>query len=224
LTEGVADLPRWRQEVISPVLEKTRHLNRLRDLSRIFFESRMKALESALITHARELNLSPAESILFATPEEIRSRELLVSKLIERELEYESFSNWTLPSSLRDPKPRLLSWSLVTVSSGTSEGRLVSEAELLEILKSPQSSGTEDLILWTELLEPRLHHYFPHLQGILADRGGLLSHLAILARESRMPVWVNFRPSADFPLGSRIQVSNTGDVPVIRSASSRIRP
>ena len=223
LSEGGGSLAPWQLSVVGPVLDKVKHLHRLRDRSRVFFDSRMKSIEAALFDYATQLKLSPAERILFATPEEIQAKDLPPARLIEREQEYFSFSNWTLPASLRS-EPIQHAEGLIAVSSGSSEGVLVTESELKTILNSRDSSAPEDLILWSELLEPRLHRYFPHIKGILADRGGLLSHLAILARESGVPVWVNFRPNAEIPLGSKIQVSNTGGVPVIRSASSRMRP
>jgi len=47
-------------------------------------------------------------------------------------------------------------------------------------------------ILITKILSPDLVQFFPKIEGILSEEGGLLSHLAIMAREEGIPVISGF--------------------------------
>ncbi|MBL0057974.1 MAG: hypothetical protein IPP35_02385 [Elusimicrobia bacterium] len=86
------------------------------------------------------------------------------------------------------------------VSAGTAEGFLVTVDEL----GSPERKD-QKMVLFSENLSPNLVTYFDRIQGILSHNGGLLSHLAILARERRLPVMVHFVPNAKFPLGAQVR-------------------
>lgn len=68
------------------------------------------------------------------------------------------------------------------LSAGKAEGRLVVLEELDQL---PTGS---DAILLVEQLRPELAPLLPRVKGILTARGGMLSHLAIIAREERVPV------------------------------------
>jgi phosphohistidine swiveling domain-containing protein len=181
----------------------------------------MKDIEDALIDHAKHIRLDPPDLILFATPDEIQKSDLAESRLLDRKCEYESLMKWALPARLHS-SPDLPPPGLLTLSPGEASGILVDERELMKKIESGDTRSP--CILWIELLDPALYRYFPHVKGIVSLQGGLLSHLAILAREAGIPVWSGFAPGPDLPLGSRIQVSNTGGSPVIRMDSSRINP
>jgi pyruvate,water dikinase len=51
--------------------------------------------------------------------------------------------------------------------------------------------GQKDQIIYTKNLVPTLAKYFKKINGIIAENGSLLSHLAIVARENRIPVMIN---------------------------------
>lgn len=44
-------------------------------------------------------------------------------------------------------------------------------------------------------LYPELFRYFPFIKGVICEGGSVTSHLAILAREHSMPLWIRV-PSA----------------------------
>lgn len=68
----------------------------------------------------------------------------------------------------------------VGISPGLAEGRVVGLADI--------SSVEHKAILATSLLTPDLVSLFPKISGIIAKTGGILSHLAIMAREAGIPV------------------------------------
>ena len=70
----------------------------------------------------------------------------------------------------------------VGVSPGVGEGVLV-DLKGIKTVEGPK-------ILFVDALQPELTHYFPDIQGILSKNGGMLSHLAIVAREQGLPVIV----------------------------------
>lgn len=69
-------------------------------------------------------------------------------------------------------------------------------------------------IIATSLLTPDLTPALDRIAGIIAERGGELSHLAITARERGVPVVVNASPRAlGIPLGVRVRINGTtGDI------------
>jgi pyruvate,water dikinase len=89
--------------------------------------------------------------------------------------------------TLNPPLPSIISHLPVSSSSdvqvlsaGDAQGTLVS----LETMEGV--SG--DIILATDVLSPSLVPLLSQVKGILAERGGVLSHLAIVARERGIPV------------------------------------
>lgn len=71
--------------------------------------------------------------------------------------------------------------ALQCVSAGKARGKLVN----LEGVKKGEKG-----ILLTKILSPNLVEFFPSIVGILSEEGGMLSHLAIMAREKGIPVLV----------------------------------
>lgn len=72
-----------------------------------------------------------------------------------------------------------------SVLLGVSPGKALARLITLEQAKAGRKG-----ILMTRLLSPDLFSNSPHLQGIVSEEGGLLSHLAIMAREKGLPVLV----------------------------------
>jgi phosphohistidine swiveling domain-containing protein len=67
----------------------------------------------------------------------------------------------------------------------------------------------EDSILVTDLLTPDLAPLLPYAQGIVSRRGGVLSHLAIIAREQGIPVVVLGEGTSLPATGTRIAINGT---------------
>ncbi|MFA5854999.1 MAG: PEP-utilizing enzyme [Candidatus Gracilibacteria bacterium] len=90
------------------------------------------------------------------------------------------------------------------VSQGESEGILVDENGLRDLLQKDKSG--KNFILYSQILSPHLAAYFSRISGILSSQGGMLSHLAILAREHKIPVIVGFKPTKEICLGTKIKI------------------
>jgi pyruvate,water dikinase len=95
------------------------------------------------------------------------------------------------------------------VSSGTASGILKSK----EILDR-EKGKSKDSILYTESLSPDLTRYFDRVSGIVSNTGGLLSHLAIIAREKGIPTIVGFSISgSNIKIGDKVIVDgDTGKI------------
>lgn len=106
--------------------------------------------------------------------------ELPSPAVLERRLQiYQSQADLSFPTRLGFPEDLSLQSSRFVVSPGEAQGVLVSADAWYD-----QSQG----ILLVETLTPDLFQRFPGVLGIVAERGGILSHLGILARERGIPV------------------------------------
>ena len=74
-------------------------------------------------------------------------------------------------------------------------------------------------VLVVRTLSPDLAPLLPRLRGLVAETGSVLSHLAILARESGVPVVVGAADAiARYPEGTIVSVDGgTGDVSVLQT-------
>ena len=83
------------------------------------------------------------------------------------------------------------------------------------------SDGTAVLV--TDTLDPRLASVLPSLAGLVAETGSALSHLAILAREVKVPAVVAVPDArARYPVGSRVLVDgSTGEVQALTRVDPR---
>lgn len=98
--------------------------------------------------------------------------------------------------------------TLQGVSGGKAHGKLVTiESE----------SHFKDTILYTKILNPELVKYFGKIKGIISENGGLLSHLAIMARESSIPVIVGIDLKATgINIGDNIEIDgDTGEIKLL---------
>jgi pyruvate,water dikinase len=80
-------------------------------------------------------------------------------------------------------------------------------------------------VLVTTTLSPGLGPLLPRLEGIVAETGSVLSHLAILAREARIPTVVGYSGAKDqLPEGATVHVDgDTGQVTIESNSESPIK-
>ncbi len=91
---------------------------------------------------------------------------------------------------------------LSSVSAGVAQGILVNKETIERDIPKNQT-----IILQTEMLSPGLTKYFDKISGIVSNNGGLLSHLAIIAREKNIPVLVGFTlENSKIKIGDNIQL------------------
>ena len=103
------------------------------------------------------------------------------------------------------------------VSPGVVSGILVTRSDV-----EVNRYDGEERILYTEILSPDLVQYFDRILGIVSENGGLLSHLAIVARERGVPVVVGCSlQNQNFVLGSRVHINgSTGEIGKVASNES----
>ncbi len=105
--------------------------------------------------------------------------------------------------------------SLLGISAGEAIGTLVDR----QTLENKHTTKTAK-ILYSPILSPDLTEYFDQIVGIVSEQGGMLSHLAIMAREAQIPVVVHFSPSKDIQLGDTVHINGTkGEIKFIANKS-----
>jgi hypothetical protein len=85
----------------------------------------------------------------------------------------------------------------MTLSPGDAHGKLIP----LALYK-----GEKNVILLVDELKPELIKYFDKVNGMVTKRGGLLSHLAIVAREQGFPI-IRVVSITDEEIGSEYEIS-----------------
>jgi pyruvate,water dikinase len=108
--------------------------------------------------------------------------------------------------------------SIVGIAAGG--GRGVGEARH-RVGVDGTSSG---IVLVTRHLEPQLAPLLPSLDGLVSETGSALSHLAILAREMKVPTVAGVEgATVRFPPGTRLLVDgDVGEVEVLATASQPV--
>ena len=142
--------------------------------------------------------------------EEIIENKIQESDCQKRRDEYLKFSDYNLPTVLTN-KIIINYKKTLGVSAGKCNGVLLN----CESLNHKKYNSTNK-ILYTECLSPDLVKYFSDIKGIVSNSGGMLSHLAIIAREQRIPVVVNFTIDNKITIGSTIEINgDNGDIKLV---------
>lgn len=103
----------------------------------------------------------------------------------------------------------------IGVSSGKTEGVLRSVSYI-----ETHSNFSKETILFVPALTPDLARFFKRIRGIVALQGGMLSHLAILAREHHLPVVICDALPPTLHIGDRIFIDgDSGDLRRLRFAA-----
>jgi phosphohistidine swiveling domain-containing protein len=147
------------------------------------------------------VHLKPFEPFL-AIEEHLKNKDIDVSV---RKKQWQEFNDFTFPTiisnKIEHPGDQI----------GLSPGHVVGEVAKIADLKN-----SKKLILATDLLTPNLVEYFPKISGIIAKTGGLLSHLAIMAREAGIPIVSGVKDINSY-VGKEIEIDGQeGTVKVIK--------
>lgn len=164
-------LPEWRKALLRPFLERAIAFDELREQGRWLTVAYINALRNAI-----------GISTGFLTINECEKGELVQKE--GREQEYHQYMSWTFPARLTNVITTGQREQTKGVSAGSAEGVLTVREDI-----GKDSSASQ--ILYTETLTPDLVQYFSQIKGIISSHGGVLSHLAILAREQHIPVVTN---------------------------------
>jgi phosphohistidine swiveling domain-containing protein len=181
-SDGVATwwktLPQWKQSLYASPIAKAIRLQKSIELARMLMLKNLSEIRNQLL---QQSPFAKQQLAVFHTIDEIKSGTFSESMCQQRKADYEKGNTYTLPNTIcarhvQQPKENL------GISTGTAEGFLASEHEV--------KKTNEPIILYTKNLSPSLVTHFGKIKGIITEHGGLLSHLAILAREQKIPVVV----------------------------------
>ena len=182
-------LSKIKRELLTKIIRQAQVYARFREYGRCLTVKNISAL--------REM-LSDIESAYFFSVDEIVVGHLLPELAVERKNQYLKFNDFNFPSRLSSRIIKEDDGGYMGVSSGEAEGRLVK-------LEDIDSDGKK--ILYTEILSPSLVQYFDKVEAIVSENGGMLSHLAIMARERAIPVVTGFSLSkSNIHIGDMIKV------------------
>ena len=119
---------------------------------------------------------------------------------LNRKEQYESNKNLKFPTRLTSFILKEDKCSISAISPGIAEGVLITIDQV--------DLNIPNKILYIDSLTPDLVPLFPKLSGIVSRHGGLLSHLAIMARETNLPVVVT-NDSITLDPGRKITINGT---------------
>ena len=169
-----------------PRILQAQKFNRLREYARWLTVRNINYLRRAL---------PKIKNIYFASVEELKAKTVAPKKCDERKKEYEAYNGYDFASRLSS-KPLVSLEKIQGVSAGKARGPLTT----IDKIKKGD-------ILYTTVLSPELTREFDKLAGIASSQGGLLSHLAIIARENKLPVVVGFDfDSSDIQIGDIVEI------------------
>lgn len=188
-------LPEHQQRFLKPLITRTVAFDDLREQGRWLTVGCMNAFR-------RTKNWTPLQTL-----EAYTSKHASDSVPTQQQTTFENYSSWTFPFRLTNIHFPIDSNAPKGVSSGTAKGKLISVDDL-------QQHTSDTIILYSELLTPDLVQYFDRIKGILSRQGGALSHLAIMARESHIPVITHIDlTEQSIALGDTIEMNGeTGDI------------
>jgi phosphohistidine swiveling domain-containing protein len=199
-------LPTWKQKILTPHIIYARKYTMLRESARILSVQLINTIRTCVEDQAKILFPKNPHLIYFATLEELMEGTVQQSVCEERKKYYEKNIKIITPPYLASFVKVIKDTSCVGVSSGRAEGTFVTPEDL------HTTPGAK--ILYTELLLPHIAQHFGSIVGIVSKNGGVLSHLAILARESHIPVVVT-NGSVPIPLGKMGCIDgNTGEIKI----------
>jgi phosphohistidine swiveling domain-containing protein len=177
-------LPAFKRVALEKVIQTANTYLALRELARLVGVRLMAEVRRAVDHEEEQHQVTPSGLLYFATLAEITHETFSTKALEARKSEYEKNEGLRFPSLI------------ASFSSDQSRGtRGVSPgwAEGIVVTKEDMSAAVKPILL-TDLLTPDLVAHFPSISGIIARQGGVLSHLAIMAREAGLPVVVTDKP------------------------------
>jgi phosphohistidine swiveling domain-containing protein len=201
----------FKKNYFSTFIKDAYVYSRLREYGRWLVVKRVHLLRKALVSHAKRIDFSDPNNIFFVEYQEILQKNISEDVCKKRMRAYSEYGAFELPSSLSH---EVVKEKLET--RGVSEGVVVGEVVSINELDKRLNDLT-DKILYTKILSPELTHYFGKVKGIISETGGLLSHLAIIAREHKIPVVVNCpQEKIDGLFGKKIEINGeSGEIKTI---------
>lgn len=193
-------LPSYKKTLYTKPLQEVMIYNRLREFGRWLTIKHVNTLRKIVLRHATTTGFTDPKNIYFSRLDQILSNHTNEADCVKNKQQYEHYNDISLPSVLTSSCV-ILPNTITGVSAGTAQGVLLDSKAL-----DSDPSTTEQIILYTEILSPDLTKYFGRISGIVSKNGGMLSHLAIVAREHNLPVVVGFSLSDTIQLRDYIDI------------------
>jgi|GEM_PF-609475 phosphohistidine swiveling domain-containing protein len=176
----------YRKKMLESRIAEAAAYDRLREFGRWLTVRDINMLRTALVARARKEGFEDSRDIFFASLDEVLSDKVVPEECAKRRKEYDRYASFCLPGRLTSSL--VLERSVLAgVSSGQATGVLLT-AEMIE--KSDHAD--KEAVLYTEIMSADLTRYFDRICGIVSENGGMLSHLAIMARERGIPAVAGF--------------------------------
>ena len=191
-----------KKKMLEKSIQEAVIYSRLREYGRWLIIKKITTLRKLAFEQAQKMQFKEIKNAYFATIDELIRGTISENECAERKKVYDSFSSFSFPSTLSSEIQPFHLNQPQGVSPGIAEGVLVTK----DMIDDPQYKDVSK-ILYTPVLSPDLTQYFDQIVGIVSESGGMLSHLAIVAREKKMPVVVNVRLEVSkIKLGERISI------------------
>lgn len=194
----------FKKKVLRDKIREAIIYNRLRELGRWLTIKNINAIRNFLLSYSKTQGFNDLQNIYFANINEILNDQTDEIVCKKRKNIYDQYGNYHLQNSITSSFIQKRT-EILGVSAGLAQG-ILQKHEYLDSEKSDDSK----IILYTEILSPNLTKYFDRISGIVSENGGLLSHLAIVARENNIPVIVGFSLSNSvLKLGDSVQIDGS---------------
>lgn len=199
-------LPSYKKTLYTKPLQEVVIYNRLREFGRWLTIKHINTLRKIVLLQADTAGFTEPKNVYFSNIDQILSNHINEAECVKNRRTYEDYYSLSLPSVLTSSLV-ILPNTVTGVSTGTARGVLLDSKALDNSVPT-----NEKIILYTEILSPELTKYFGRIAGIVSKNGGMLSHLAIVAREHDIPVVVGFSLSNSIQLQDHIQIDGTSGV------------
>ncbi len=199
-----ASLGKMKQVGLKAPLAAWLRLEHLREMARTLTVLHVNRMRDALLKEAEMSGFRDLRSVYFARISEILTKNISEAECLKRRSEYHSLNHLVFQPRLSDRIWESKSESQC-VSTGVAEGVLISWQQYkAEIASRPLEQNK--YVIYTDSLYPEIAPHFGSVVAVLAQTGGLLSHLAIVARERGVPVITQYNLPSEFKIGDYVSV------------------
>lgn len=84
--------------------------------------------------------------------------------------------------------------------------------ELINITENMGTANFKENIIVCKVFVPKLYIYLSNCKGIIIEKGGILCHAAIVARESNIPCVRIENATKIFKTGQKIEIKENGEI------------
>lgn len=188
----------WKRPTIEQYILQAEAYLELREISRMVSVRLASYVRVAVETLRTQPFPEQIELTYFATIDELLTDTIMVDTLRQRQIKYDACQKLVLPTRIASTAQSVQQTKNLGLAPGEAQGQLVHEIDTKNI------SGPT--ILYVSKLTPDLTKHFKVIDGIVTTQGGLLSHLAIVAREMGLPV---VRSQQKLSAGSTVVINGT---------------